>query len=60
MIKAPLYIRKKTGKKYLRLASGYDKTHDCECVIYCPDNEENVIYVRSMEDWLEKFEEVRE
>ena len=60
MIKAPLYKHIATGGHYLRLATGYDKTHDKQVIIYCPDNEENVIYVRSMEDWLEKFEEVRE
>jgi len=60
MIKAQLFFHRNSKKKYLKLATGWDKTHGCECVIYCPDDEMNTIYTRSVNEWVKFFEEVRE
>ena len=60
MIKAPLYEHKATGMRYMRLAYGYDKTHGTAAVIYCPDDSEDTIYVRDIEEWEGEFEQVRQ
>ena len=47
------------GKEYFKLAVAWDKTHDCQSVVYCPNDCEHTIYVRSMEDWERRFRRVR-
>lgn len=53
------YIHKKTGKRYLMLAHGIDCTNSRDgvpVVIYCPDDDENTIFVRERDEFYEKFE----
>jgi ribulose bisphosphate carboxylase small subunit len=52
---------RRTGELYLRLATGIDTTNErngLTVVIYCPDDNENTIYVREAEEFNRNFEPV--
>lgn len=54
----PAYRSLKTGGVYRRLATGTDTTssrYGLPVVIYCPDDNEHTIYVRSEEEFEEEF-----
>lgn len=53
------YRNKKTGKIYRFLAAGIDATNERDgtpVVVYCPDDNWHVVYVRDEEEFYEKFE----
>ena len=53
------YIHRKTGNRYLMLAHGVDCTNEragSPVVIYCPDDNQHTIYVRSVDEFYEKFD----
>ena len=54
------FKHRKNGLIYRFLAFATDKTHNNELsVVYCPDNDEHDIYVRSLSDFEAKFEEMQ-
>lgn len=58
-----LYKHKKTGNLYRHLAIGTDCTNSRDgesVVVYCPDNDENTIYIREKNEFHDRFEQVYE
>ena len=54
-----IYKNKKNGKRYKRIAIGVDTTNcrdGASVVIYCPCENEHLIYVREQVEFNEKFE----
>ena len=53
-----LYENLKTGKLYIHLAAGIDCTNSRDgipVVIYCPDDNEHIIFVREENEFYQKF-----
>ena len=52
------HLHKKTGKIYLLLATGIDCTnsrHGAAVAVYCPDDDQNTIYVRDLNEFEDRF-----
>jgi Pyruvate/2-oxoacid:ferredoxin oxidoreductase delta subunit len=53
----------KTGNIYRLLAHAIDCTNSRDgtaCIVYCPDDAENTIYVREDQEFFDKFTEIHE
>lgn len=56
------YKNKKTGKFYAMLAAGVDCTNSRDglmVVVYSPEDDQHMIFVRERNEFYEKFEEVK-
>ena len=54
-----IYRNKKNGKRYKRIAIGVDTTNcrdGINVIVYCPYENEHLIYVREQGEFDEKFE----
>lgn len=52
------YIHNKTGRRYIMLAHGVDCTNmpgRHPVVIYCPDDQQNTIFVRELSEFEAEF-----